>query len=550
MRRLFALFLVVALVVSSSLPGLPTRSRGAEVLGNGREFSTAPLLRGSPAPLLPSTSAPQPPSPSSIRSTHAPNALRYVSVIFIENAGRVASPQPDPCATLVGDFDCDCAVDVGDIMQVASHWRSTVGDPDYGSPYDLDCDGDIDIVDIMKVAARWGKVCRLPLNYNPYRDGQSPDGGPTPSPTEIAQDMGIISSHTNLIRTYGSCAELAPIPEIAGQFGIDVFQGAWLGQTPTANAAEIACLISAVRNNENVSAAVIGGEVLLRGDMPVEDLVGYIEQAKQAVCVPVTTGESWYEWCNRQICCSRREPLASAVDFILAHAHPYWEGQCIEHAAAHVVASYALLQATYPGQKVVMGEVGWPTVGGGQGCAEPSLENQRRFIQELWGWHNRFHIPVLYFEAFDEGWKCQNGPDVECHWGLYYSARTAKHPDLTLPTPAPATPTPTVPTVEILHPQGAATIRTANDCSIPIFGVAHNAGPDWRVRVEVRTDTWYHQCTVPLAGELWGLPKIYLAGQGAFHNHQIRATLLDGGGNEVTADMIEGLERTNPCSVP
>jgi len=55
---------------------------------------------------------------------------------------------------------------------------------------------------------------------------------------------------------------------------------------------------------------------------------------------------------------------------------------------------------------------------------------------------------------------------------------------------------------------------------------------------------------VPLAGELWGLPKVYLAGQGAFNNRQIRATLLDGNSNEVAVDMIEGLGRTNPCSVP
>ena len=457
------------------------------------------------------------------------------------------SSHPSPCPTLVGDFDCDCDVDALDIMQVASHWHRMVGDPDYVSPYDLDCNGNTDVVDIMRVAARWGKVCRLPLDYSPYRDGQAPNGGAIPSPAEIAEDMAILSSHTNLIRSYGSCDELAPIPGIAAGYGIDVLQGADLGSDPTANAEEIACLISVVGDNDNVSAAVVGGEVLLRGDMSEEDLVGYIEQARQALCVPVTTGESWYEWCGRQICCSRREPLASAVDFILAHAHPYWEGQCIEHAAPHVVASYALLQATYPDKGVVMGEVGWPTAGRSQGCAVPSVENQRRFIQELWGWHNRFHIPILNFEAFDESWKCQNGPEVECHWGLYYSDRTPKHPDLTLPPPDPAPPTPPVPTVEILHPPRASTIRTADDCSISIFGVAHNAGPDWRVKVEVMTDAWYHQCTVPIASELWGMPKIYLGGQGEYNNHSIRATLLDGSGDEVAVDTIEGLERTNAC---
>jgi len=301
--------------------------------------------------------------------------------------------------------------------------------------------------------------------------------------------MEIIGSHTNLIRTYGSCDELLPIPGIAGQFGIDVFQEASLGPTPATNEREINCLISAVQSNENIAAAVAGAEVLLRGDLAEDELITYIRQVKGAVCVPVITGESWYEWCNRQICCGRREALASAVDFILAHVHPYWEGQCIEHAAAHVVASYAILQATYPERGVVMGEVGWPTADDPQDCAEPSPENQLRFIQELWGWHSQFDIPVFYFEAFDEEWKAGVEGEVGRHWGLYYSDRTPKHLDLDLPTPAPPTPTPTVPTVRILHPLATTPIRTADDCSIPIFGVAHNVGPDWRVKVEVKTDT-------------------------------------------------------------
>jgi hypothetical protein len=60
---------------------------------------------------------------------------------------------------LFGDLDCDCDVDVADIMKVASRWRCQLGDGCYDSDCDLDGDGDIDIVDIMKVAARWGESC-------------------------------------------------------------------------------------------------------------------------------------------------------------------------------------------------------------------------------------------------------------------------------------------------------------------------------------------------------------------------------------------------------
>ncbi len=62
-------------------------------------------------------------------------------------------------ATLFGDLDGDCDVDVVDIMMVASRWCCQREDSCYDARCDLDNDGDIDIVDIMQVAAHWGEVC-------------------------------------------------------------------------------------------------------------------------------------------------------------------------------------------------------------------------------------------------------------------------------------------------------------------------------------------------------------------------------------------------------
>jgi len=57
------------------------------------------------------------------------------------------------------DFDNDAHITVVDIMQVAAHWNTEWGDPDFDRKYDLDDDGDVDIVDIMRVAARWDERC-------------------------------------------------------------------------------------------------------------------------------------------------------------------------------------------------------------------------------------------------------------------------------------------------------------------------------------------------------------------------------------------------------
>ena len=60
---------------------------------------------------------------------------------------------------LFGDLDCDCDVDIADIMLVAARWHTAEGDPNYDAAYDLDGNGAIDIVDIMLVAVHWGESC-------------------------------------------------------------------------------------------------------------------------------------------------------------------------------------------------------------------------------------------------------------------------------------------------------------------------------------------------------------------------------------------------------
>jgi len=64
-----------------------------------------------------------------------------------------------PMACIAGDLDCNCRVDIVDIMLVAVRWRSQVGDELYDPLYDLDNDGDIDIVDIMLAVVHWGERC-------------------------------------------------------------------------------------------------------------------------------------------------------------------------------------------------------------------------------------------------------------------------------------------------------------------------------------------------------------------------------------------------------
>jgi hypothetical protein len=73
-------------------------------------------------------------------------------------AGQRVHVELEVCP-LFGNLDCDCDVDVVDVMKVASRWSCQREATCYDARCDLDGDGDIGIVDIMKVAAHWGESC-------------------------------------------------------------------------------------------------------------------------------------------------------------------------------------------------------------------------------------------------------------------------------------------------------------------------------------------------------------------------------------------------------
>jgi len=66
--------------------------------------------------------------------------------------------QANSCG-LFGDLNCDCTVNITDIMLAASRWPAVEGDPGFVSRYDLDGNGRIDVLDIMLVAVHWGETC-------------------------------------------------------------------------------------------------------------------------------------------------------------------------------------------------------------------------------------------------------------------------------------------------------------------------------------------------------------------------------------------------------
>lgn len=256
------------------------------------------------------------------------------------------------------------------------------------------------------------------IAYSPYRDCQAPFTEIQPSLANIQEDLEIIRGMgSNAIRTYSSTGANEKIPSMARSLGLKVILGIQLGKDKTANQAEIDSAIL-LTSQGSIEAIVVGNEVLLRNDLSETELIEYIRQVKEKVTVPVTTAE------NANILL-QHPAVINAVDFVMVHLHPFWDGISIQTAAWAVEKTYQDLKAQVGGKRIVIGETGWPTGGSSYKEAVPSISNQANFVREFFSLAQKSNIEFFYANAFDEMWRKDDS--TAPYWGLLDSKRRLKH---------------------------------------------------------------------------------------------------------------------------
>lgn len=259
------------------------------------------------------------------------------------------------------------------------------------------------------------------VSYSPYLRGEDPKTHRQVIPAEqIEEDLRVISGVADGVRTYSTIDGINQVPDIAGQLGLNVALGAWIGDTPERDKAEIEEAVQLSRLHRNVRSLLVGNEVLLRGERTPEELIQKIQKVKKQVRVPVSTGEIWYEW-------MQHPKLVSAVDFLAVHILPYWEGVAPKDAVAYTMEKYELLRKTYPGKRIVIAEFGWPSQGYNRNDAVPGQLQQAEIIRDFIAEAERRGIEYNIVEAFDQTWKSNEG-SVGAYWGLFDADRNAKFP--------------------------------------------------------------------------------------------------------------------------
>jgi glucan 1,3-beta-glucosidase len=237
-------------------------------------------------------------------------------------------------------------------------------------------------------------------------------------------DLAALTRLTRCVRTYSVDQGLDEVPRLARKHGLRVLLGVWIGRDAAENEREIAQALNVLRRDADaIDGVIVGNEVLLRRELPVERLRGYIERVRAATSLPVTYADVWEFWL-------RNPELAGAVSFVTVHMLPYWEDdpQPVDRAVNHVLGVHDRVRAAFPGKPVLIGEVGWPSEGRRREGAVPSPANQARFTREFAVAAERHGLRYNAIEAFDQPWKRRLEGTIGAHWGLLGADARPKFP--------------------------------------------------------------------------------------------------------------------------
>ncbi len=260
------------------------------------------------------------------------------------------------------------------------------------------------------------------VSFAPYRHGQDPLLEIYPSAAEVEEDVQSLVGRAKGLRTYSSGEGNEVVPALATKYGLEVLLGAWLGPKPDRNEREVAGLIElANKHPDSVKRLIVGNEVLLRRDIPRDQIIAYLDRVRAAVKQPVTYADVWEFWL-------KNPQVADHVDFVTVHFLPYWEDEPVgvDEAMEHIRNVYRTVKAAFPNKQILIGEVGWPAKGRSREHAIPSRWDQAEFINAFLKLADEEGFDYNLIEGFDQPWKKKLEGIVGGHWGVLDAYRKPK----------------------------------------------------------------------------------------------------------------------------
>jgi exo-beta-1,3-glucanase (GH17 family) len=237
--------------------------------------------------------------------------------------------------------------------------------------------------------------------------------------------------------TYGVMNGLEHIFAAAEARQLKVISIIWLDKEIEMNSRSIASGIAMAKAYpETIIKLSCGSEVRTRHGKKFDgEIMRCIDGLREAgVAQPITTIDTWWEWCDRQASC-QQSLFADKVDWIGTNIFPWWENKfsgfhpctTAEQAADFHIARLTDLRKIYPGKDVIVTEFGWPNGPEGgteinsntrQHCGVASRANQALVVQTTFKKLAEKHWSGVVFEAFSETWKPGSEGLFGSFWGM------------------------------------------------------------------------------------------------------------------------------------
>ncbi|MDP2075955.1 MFS transporter [Hydrogenophaga sp.] len=249
------------------------------------------------------------------------------------------------------------------------------------------------------------------LCFSAYTEGQG--AGDQLTEAQVRRRVALIAPNTRWLRSFACSEGHEMIPRLAREHGLKTMVGAWISADRDRNEREIAGLLTLAEAGL-VNIAVVGNEVLLRGELTEAELLAYIQRVRAALPenVPVGCVDAYFQFLERPA-------LTAACDVLLPNCYPFWEGTDINMAAPYLRRMFGLVQAAGGEKRVIVTETGWPGNGQPVAGAVPSAENAMRYFVDVQQWARQEGIKLFYFSSFDEPWKLRQEGELGTQWGLW-----------------------------------------------------------------------------------------------------------------------------------
>ena len=277
------------------------------------------------------------------------------------------------------------------------------------------------------------------VSFSPYVGKLTPDYGVQPSKNLIDTLLDKLIKETKFrcIMTYGVINGLDYIFTAAQARKLKVIAILWLDKDIVVNSQSISKGIEVAKAfPETIIKLSCGSEVRTRHgyafDAEISRCIQALREAK--VSQPITTIDTWWEWCNRSQNCGKTS-FSEQVDWIGINVFPWWENRfsslypCTpaEHAADFHLARLNEVSKVNPDKEIMITEFGWPngpndSIGAniktGQNCSVANPKNQALVIRDTFKKLAKKNWSGTVFEAFSEDWKPSSEGNIGRYWGI------------------------------------------------------------------------------------------------------------------------------------